>query len=74
MIFYTTKGKVDRDLLAMLKDVLEYDFYIILSGLGFITVENMGQVLVEKAKAKISEVSDTINTGINLNNDGTNQI
>ena len=34
VIFYTTKGKVDKDLLEMLKDVLEYDFYIILSGIS----------------------------------------
>lgn len=53
VIFYTTKGKVDKDLLGMLKDLLEYDFYIILSGLGFITAENFGQVLLQKAKAKI---------------------
>lgn len=53
VIFYTTKGKVDKDLLGMLKDVLEYDFYIILSGLGFITAENFGQVMLQKAKAKI---------------------
>lgn len=53
VIFYTTKGKVDTALLGMLKDVLEYDFYIILSGLGFITAENVSQIIIEKAKAKI---------------------
>lgn len=52
VIFYTTKGKVDNDLLGMLRDVLEYDFYIILSGLGFITADNMGQMMLERAKAK----------------------
>lgn len=54
VIFYTTKGKVDPELLGMLKDVLEYDFYIILSGLGFITADNMAQMLLEKAKAKVA--------------------
>ena len=53
VIFYTTKGKVDKDLLDLLKNVLEYDFYIILSGLGFITMDNMGQVMLERAKAKL---------------------
>jgi hypothetical protein len=54
VIFYTTKGKVDTALLEMLKDVLEYDFFIILSGLGFITADNLGQMLLEKAKAKVA--------------------
>lgn len=52
VIFYTTKGRVDKDLLEMLKDVLEYDFYIILSGLGFVTADNIGQVILERAKIK----------------------
>lgn len=50
VIFYTTKGKVDKDLLEMLKDVLEYDFYIILSGLCFVTVDNIGQIIIERIK------------------------
>lgn len=54
VIFYTTKGKVDEALLSMLKDVLEYDFYIILSGLGFITADNMGQLMVERTRVKLS--------------------
>lgn len=51
VIFYIPKGKVDKDLLELLKQVLEYDMYIILSGLGFIAAENIGQVMVERAKA-----------------------
>lgn len=51
VIFYLPKGKVEPQLLTLLKEVLEYDFYIILSGLGFITVDNMGQILLQKAKA-----------------------
>lgn len=52
VIFYTTRGKVDKDLLDTLRAVLEYDFYIILSGLGFITADGLGQILIEKYKAK----------------------
>jgi O-antigen/teichoic acid export membrane protein len=83
VIFYTTKGKVDKDLLGMLKDVLEYDFYIILSGLGFITAENFGQVMLQKAKAKIdgnvsvgSPTADTmtITKAETTNTDTTNYI
>lgn len=51
VIFYLPKGKVDLDLLGLLKQVLEYDFYIILSGLGFITADNLGQMLLQKARA-----------------------
>jgi len=54
VIFYLPKGKVEPELLGLLKEVLEYDFYIILSGLGFITTENMGQVMLERAKARIA--------------------
>lgn len=52
VIFYLPKGKVEATLLDMLKQVLEYDFYIILSGLGFITADNMGQIMLERAKQK----------------------
>lgn len=69
VIFYTTKGKVDIDLLNMLKDVLEYDFYIVLSGLGFITADNTAKLMLERAKVtagipekvvKIEEQNPTI--------------
>ena len=46
VIFYLPKGKVEPELLALLKEVLEYDFYIILSGLGFITADNLGKILI----------------------------
>lgn len=52
VIFFLPRGKVDRDLLEALKQVLEYEFYIILSGLGFVTVDNMGQMMIERTKAK----------------------
>jgi O-antigen/teichoic acid export membrane protein len=54
VIFYLPKGRVEPELVGMLKQVLEYDFYIILSGLGFITIDNMGQIMLEKAKAKVA--------------------
>jgi len=57
VIFYTTKGKVDTELLGMLKDVLEYDFYIVLSGLGFITADNTVKLLTERSQAKASLIS-----------------
>lgn len=52
VIFYTTRGRVDKDLLDLLKTVLEYDFYIILSGLGFITADTFGRMMVEKVRAR----------------------
>lgn len=51
VIFYLPKGKVEPELLSLLKQVLEYDFYIILSGLGFITMDIFGNILIEKIKA-----------------------
>jgi hypothetical protein len=54
VIFYLPKGKVEPELLGMLKQVLEYDFYIILSGLGFITADNMAQIALERSKAKVA--------------------
>lgn len=57
VIFYTTRGKVDAELLGMLKDVLEYDFYIILSGLGFITADNTVQLLTNRAQTKAAIIN-----------------
>lgn len=79
VIFYTTKGKVDPELLGMLKQVLEYDFYIILSGLGFITAENFAQVILEKAKAQVLgntatgyPTADTLNVTNTIKSQTTN--
>jgi O-antigen/teichoic acid export membrane protein len=52
VIFYLPKGRIDPVLLDLLKEVLEYDFYIIFSGLGFIAAENIGEVVIARAKAK----------------------
>lgn len=54
VIFYLPKGKIEPELIALLKQVLEYDFYIILSGLGFITVDGATNILLEQTKYKIS--------------------
>jgi hypothetical protein len=51
LVFYVPKGKVDINLLQLLKDVLYYDIMIIGGGLGLIGVENFGQAMVEKARA-----------------------
>jgi len=48
VIMYLPKGKVEKDLLVTLGDVLEYDFYIILAGLGFITSEGVVKMFVTK--------------------------
>lgn len=61
VIFYLPKGRVEVELLNMLKQVLEYDFYIILSGLGFITADNLSQMLLEKAKDKNALMSALVN-------------
>jgi len=61
VIFYLPKGRVEPELVNMLKQVLEYDFYIILSGLGFITADNMGQILLERAKDKNALMSSLAN-------------
>lgn len=48
VILWAPKGKTDVDLLNTLKVVLQYDFYIILSGLGFITSSDLVRVMVSK--------------------------
>lgn len=48
LILYTTKGQVDKDLLKILEVVLQYDFYILLSGLGFITSSDLVRVIVSR--------------------------
>ena len=48
VVMYLPKGKVEKDLLDSLGKVLEYDFYIILSGLRFITSEGVVKMFVSK--------------------------
>lgn len=54
LIFYSPKGMVDINLLGILKDILEYDFYIMLGGLGFITLQGMTSVMIERAKKVVN--------------------
>lgn len=53
VVFYIPRGTVDEKLLSLLKEVLEYDFYIILSGLGFITADGLTSVLLKKFESKM---------------------
>ena len=45
VIMYLPKGKVDNTLISSLEKVLQYDFYIILAGLGFITSEGLVKII-----------------------------
>lgn len=51
MVAVVPKGVVNKDLLNLLGEILKDDMYVILSGLGFIGLENWGQIQLEKAKA-----------------------
>lgn len=62
VVFYLPKGRVEVSLLDMLKQIMEYDFFIILSGLGFITAENLFQILLEKTKSTNAVVSNIVET------------
>lgn len=48
VIIWAPKGKTDVELLGTLKLVLQYDFYIILSGLGFITSSDLVRVIISR--------------------------
>ena len=50
VVMYLPKGRVEPTLLDSLGKVLEYDFYIILSGLGFITSEGVVKMFISKNK------------------------
>jgi hypothetical protein len=53
LVLFTPKGAVNIDLLGVLKDILEYHFYIILAGSGLITIDALGRMMVERVKAKV---------------------
>ena len=48
VVLVLPKGKVDPQLMAALETILEYDFYIILAGLGIITSEGLVSMIVNK--------------------------
>lgn len=52
LILFTPKGSVNKDLLDLLRAIFEYDFYIMVVGLGLVTTETLGHILIEKAKIK----------------------
>ena len=54
VVLVMPKGAVDKDLLGAFKQILEYDFYIIISGLGFITSTDLVQLWVSKYKQPTS--------------------
>ena len=54
LIIYTPRGSVNKDLLNLLASIIEQDFYIILAGLGIIGVENVANIMLEKAKATVA--------------------
>ncbi len=69
LVIFTPKGSVNLNLLSILQNILEYDFYIILAGLGFITTDSLGNMLLERMKVKAAAnvatgnpTVDTLNT------------
>ena len=62
VILWSPKGKTDVDLLNTLKIVLQYDFYIILSGLGFITSSDLVRVIISKGLNSCPEIKEEIKT------------
>lgn len=42
------KGRVDNNLLLVLEKILEYDFYIIISGFGIITSEGLVSIIMKR--------------------------
>lgn len=68
LVIFTPKGSVNKDLLVLLSDVLENDIIIITGGLAMIGAENLGQMMLDKAKSKAAAnikvgapTADTIN-------------
>ena len=62
VIMFLPKGKVEPVLLDALGKVLEYDFYIILSGLGFITSEGVVKMFISKNKPPSQSYDSNIPT------------
>lgn len=44
------RGKIDTVLISSFEKILEYDFYIIISGLAFVTSEGVVEMMVNKNK------------------------
>lgn len=54
VLLYIPKGKADPSIMQTLLDILKMDFQIILYGLGFVTIEQAGNVATEYFKTKAS--------------------
>lgn len=59
LVFYLPKGKIDKDILDLLKQILYYDVTIILAGTGAIAIENLGQAWIERAKVAAKSLVDS---------------
>lgn len=60
MIVYTPKGSVNKELVDLLKSIMEQDFWIIVSGFGFMGASEFGQAMVQRAVAKAQGPADII--------------
>lgn len=60
LILYTPRGSVNKDLLDLLEKIIEHDIYVILVGIGAIAAENMGNIMLERAKAKMQIVAQQV--------------
>jgi hypothetical protein len=52
------KGKIDAVLISSFEKILEYDFYIIVSGLAFVTSEGLVQMIVSKNQSNNQQYSE----------------
>lgn len=52
LIIVVPRGLVNKDLIDLLRDILKDDVYIILSGLGFIGLENWAQIQLKKEESR----------------------
>ncbi len=52
LILYTPRGAVNKDLLDILDKILDNDVIIITGGLAMIGAENIGAIILEKARSK----------------------
>lgn len=57
VLFYVPKGKADPLIMQILLEILKMDFQIILFGLGFVTIEQAGNVATEYFKSKVAAIA-----------------
>jgi hypothetical protein len=68
-VLHPAKGRVEPVLFDVLKQLIEWDAWIILGGLCFVTLTSMGNAFVEKAKVAATSIltGNTIDT-VNVDN------